>query len=154
MSVKISTFLAYGKVFLVRKIGGPDNGALYAMKVLKKERVIHKQKTLEHTLAERQVLERLRGLPFLVNMVYAFQSNSKLHIVMGTRCAKHTLPRLSLITAFSEFVRGGELFTHLCKKKFFEVAAARVILAEMVVALDHIHKVTVHIRNPKLTAFL
>jgi ribosomal protein S6 kinase alpha-5 len=74
---------AYGKVFLVKKIGGADNGQFYAMKVLKKERVMNKQKTLEHTLAERQVLERLRGLPFLVNMVYAFQSNSKLHIVMG-----------------------------------------------------------------------
>jgi ribosomal protein S6 kinase alpha-5 len=73
---------AYGKVFLVRKVGDRDNGKLYAMKVLKKERVAHKQKTLEHTLAERHVLEQLKGLPFLVNMVYAFQSESKLHIVM------------------------------------------------------------------------
>ena len=45
--------------------------------------VISKQKTLEHTIAERKVLEKLRGLPFLVNLYYAFQSESKLHIVMG-----------------------------------------------------------------------
>lgn len=74
---------AYGKVFLVRKIGGSDSGRVYAMKVLKKTRVAQKPKTLEHTLTERQALERLKGLPFLVEMVYAFQTENKLHIVMG-----------------------------------------------------------------------
>lgn len=53
------------------------------MKVLKKTRVSVKQKTLEHTLTERKVLERLKGLPFLIDMVYAFQTKTKLHIVMG-----------------------------------------------------------------------
>lgn len=75
--------VAYGKVFLARKVGGRDHGTIYAMKVLRKSRVITKVKTLEHTLSERFVLERLKGLPFLVKMVYAFQSDSKLHIVMG-----------------------------------------------------------------------
>ena len=46
---------AYGKVYLVRKIGGHDSGQIYAMKVLKKTRVAMKPKTLEHTLAERHV---------------------------------------------------------------------------------------------------
>lgn len=67
----------------MRKIGGHDSGKVYAMKVLKKTRVALKKKTLEHTLAERQVLEKLKGFPFLVNMVYAFQSETKLHIIMG-----------------------------------------------------------------------
>lgn len=44
---------AYGKVFLVRRIGGTDNGHFYAMKVLKKERLIGRQKSLEHVLMER-----------------------------------------------------------------------------------------------------
>ncbi|ULU11090.1 hypothetical protein L3Y34_014945 [Caenorhabditis briggsae] len=56
---------AYGKVFLVRKVGGKDHNTIYAMKVLRKTRVMTKPKTLEHTMAERQVLERLRGVPFL-----------------------------------------------------------------------------------------
>ena len=30
-----------------------------------------------------QVLEKLRGVPFLVNLYYAFQTDTKLHIVMG-----------------------------------------------------------------------
>ena len=66
-------FAAYGKVFLVRKIRGPDRGHLYAMKVsinaerqhltvinvflqvLKKANIVQKKKTTEHTRTERQV---------------------------------------------------------------------------------------------------
>lgn len=69
---------------MTRKVGGRDHGVIYAMKVLRKSRVITKAKTLQHTLSERHVLERLKGLPFLVEMIYAFQSDSKLHIVMGS----------------------------------------------------------------------
>nr|CAD2193015.1 unnamed protein product [Meloidogyne enterolobii] len=126
---------AYGKVFLVRRIGGQDSGRYYAMKVLKKTRVTQKQKTLEHTLAERKVLERLKGLPFLVNMVYAFQTDTKLHIVM-------------------EFVRGGELFTHLCKRKKFDLSTARFILAEIALALENVHKAGVIYRDLKLENIL
>lgn len=74
---------AYGKVFLVRRIGGRDHGEYYAMKVLKKERVVSKKKSLEHALMERRILAKLTGCPFLVNLVYAFQSDTKLHIIMG-----------------------------------------------------------------------
>ena len=50
-------FSAYGKVFLVRKIRGPDRGNLYAMKVLKKANIVQKKKTTEHTRTERQVIK-------------------------------------------------------------------------------------------------
>ena len=53
-----SLFSAYGKVFLVRKKGGIDNGKLFAMKVLKKGTILQKKKTTEHTLTERQVSSR------------------------------------------------------------------------------------------------
>ena len=36
---------AYGKVFMVRKLGGMDNRTLYAMKVLKKATIVTKTKT-------------------------------------------------------------------------------------------------------------
>ena len=48
---------AYGKVFLVQKICGHDQGRLYAMKVLKKASIVAKPKTAEHTMTERQVNE-------------------------------------------------------------------------------------------------
>lgn len=76
-------FLAYGKVFLVRKISGHDAGKLYAMKVLKKATIIQKAKTTEHTKTERQVLEHIRQSPFLVTLHYAFQTDTKLHLILG-----------------------------------------------------------------------
>ncbi|CAG7816943.1 unnamed protein product [Allacma fusca] len=73
---------AYGKVFLVRKVGGHDHGKLYAMKVLKKAAIVQKKKTTEHTKTERQVLEAVRQSPFLVTLHYAFQTDAKLHLIL------------------------------------------------------------------------
>lgn len=74
---------AYGKVFLVRKLCGPDINHLYAMKTLKKSSLVNKPKTLEHTLIERKVLEIVRSGPFLATLHYAFQTSDRLHLVMG-----------------------------------------------------------------------
>lgn len=76
-------FSAYGKVFLVRKVSGFDCGKLYAMKVLKKASIVQKNKTTEHTKTERQVLEAIRQSPFLVTLHYAFQTDAKLHLILG-----------------------------------------------------------------------
>lgn len=76
-------FKAYGKVFLVRKVSGHDAGKLYAMKVLKKATIVQKAKTTEHTRTERQVLEHIRQSPFLVTLHYAFQTDTKLHLILG-----------------------------------------------------------------------
>lgn len=46
---------AYGKVFSVEKLDGPDKGKIYAMKVLEKFKVTQKKKTTEHTRTEREV---------------------------------------------------------------------------------------------------
>lgn len=75
--------VAYGKVFLVRKRGGRDGGQLYAMKVLRKANIVQKTKTTEHTRTERQVLESIRQSPFLVSLHYAFQTDAKLHLILG-----------------------------------------------------------------------
>lgn len=75
--------VAYGKVFLVRKRGGHYSGRLFAMKVLKKATIVQKAKTAEHTRTERQVLEAVRRCPFLVTLHWAFQTEAKLHLIMG-----------------------------------------------------------------------
>lgn len=75
--------VAYGKVFLVRKRTGTDAGRLYAMKVLKKASIVQRKKTTEHTKTERQVLEAVRDSPFLVTLHYAFQTDAKLHLILG-----------------------------------------------------------------------
>ncbi|KAL6419119.1 hypothetical protein ACFW04_011561 [Cataglyphis niger] len=61
---------AYGKVYLVQKLVGIDAGKLYAMKVLKKEKIVEKKKTM----AERNI----RDSPFLTTIHYAFQTNKRL----------------------------------------------------------------------------
>lgn len=76
------------------------------MKVLKKSSIVLKKKTAEHTRTERQVsffklifavefsfnfffkfsfkvLEAVRECPFLVSLHYAFQTDSKLHLILG-----------------------------------------------------------------------
>jgi len=80
---------SYGKVVLVKK---KDNGKMYALKVLKKAEIV-KRNQVEHTIAERRILENIRH-PFVVKMDFAFQSNSKLYFVL-------------------EYCPGGELFFYL-----------------------------------------
>lgn len=67
----------------MRKVSGHDAGKLYAMKVLKKATIVQKAKTTEHTRTERQVLEHIRQSPFLVTLHYAFQTDTKLHLILG-----------------------------------------------------------------------
>lgn len=51
--------------------------------VLKKAAIVQKAKTAEHTRTERQVLEHIRQSPFLVTLHYAFQTQTKLHLILG-----------------------------------------------------------------------
>ncbi|GBP90332.1 Ribosomal protein S6 kinase alpha-5 [Eumeta japonica] len=81
--LSLCKFMPYGKVFLVRKRCGVDEGKLYAMKVVKKASIVQKLKTAEHTRTERQVLEAVRECPFLVTLHYAFQTDAKLHLILG-----------------------------------------------------------------------
>ena len=68
---------SFGKVILVKK---KDNDKLYAMKVLKKRRVVA-QHQIEHTKAERRILASLTH-PFCMTLRYAFQTSSKLYLVL------------------------------------------------------------------------
>ncbi|XP_010836398.1 PREDICTED: ribosomal protein S6 kinase alpha-4, partial [Bison bison bison] len=122
---------AYGKVFLVRKAGGHDAGKLYAMKVLRKAALVQRAKTQEHTRTERSVLELVRQAPFLVTLHYAFQTDAKLHLIL-------------------DYVNGGEMFTHLYQRQYFREAEVRVYGGEIVLALEHLHKLGIIYRDLKL----
>uniref|UniRef100_A0A8C4I686 non-specific serine/threonine protein kinase n=1 Tax=Dicentrarchus labrax TaxID=13489 RepID=A0A8C4I686_DICLA len=126
---------AYGKVFLVRKNSGHDAGQLYAMKVLKKAAIVQKAKTTEHTRTERQVLEHIRQSPFLVTLHYAFQTQSKLHLIL-------------------DYVSGGEMFTHLYQRDHFPEEAVRIYIGETILALEHLHKLGIVYRDIKLENIL
>uniref|UniRef100_A0AAR2M3U7 non-specific serine/threonine protein kinase n=1 Tax=Pygocentrus nattereri TaxID=42514 RepID=A0AAR2M3U7_PYGNA len=126
---------AYGKVFLVRKISGHDEGKLYAMKVLKKAAIVRRAKTAEHTRTERQVLEHIRQSPFLVTLHYAFQTQTKLHLIL-------------------DYVSGGEMFTHLYQRDHFSEDEVRIYIGEIVLALEHLHKLGIVYRDIKLENIL
>ncbi|MFT7801677.1 ribosomal protein S6 kinase alpha-5 isoform X1 [Arapaima gigas] len=126
---------AYGKVFLVRKVSGHDAGKLYAMKVLKKATIVQKAKTAEHTRTERQVLEHIRQSPFLVTLHYAFQTDTQLHLIL-------------------DYVSGGELFTHLVQRVHFKEQEVALYSGEIVLALEHLHKLGIVYRDLKLENIL
>lgn len=110
----------YGKVFLVKKVSRKDSGQVFAMKVLKKATLIRNQKDTAHTKAERNILETVKS-PFICDLLYAFQTGGKLYLIL-------------------EYLSGGELFMHLEREGIFMEDAAAFYLAEITVALEHLHK--------------
>uniref|UniRef100_A0AAZ3PFJ2 Uncharacterized protein n=1 Tax=Oncorhynchus tshawytscha TaxID=74940 RepID=A0AAZ3PFJ2_ONCTS len=71
----------YGKVFQVRKVQGTQTGKIFAMKVLKKAKIVCNAKDTAHTRAEREILETVRH-PFIVDLLYAFQTGGKLYLIL------------------------------------------------------------------------
>ncbi|XP_017898400.1 PREDICTED: ribosomal protein S6 kinase beta-2 isoform X1 [Capra hircus] len=71
----------YGKVFQVRKVQGSNLGKIYAMKVLRKAKIVRNAKDTAHTRAERNILESVKH-PFIVELAYAFQTGGKLYLIL------------------------------------------------------------------------
>ncbi|XP_058023929.1 ribosomal protein S6 kinase alpha-2 [Ahaetulla prasina] len=118
---------SYGKVFLVRKIKGSDTGQLYAMKVLKKATL--KVRDRVRSKMERDILAEVNH-PFIVKLHYAFQTEGKLYLIL-------------------DFLRGGDLFTRLSKEVMFTEEDVKFYLAELALALDHLHGLGIIYRDLK-----
>lgn len=119
----------YGKVFQVRKVTGKDRGSIFAMKVLRKASIIRNQKDTAHTKAERNILEAVKH-PFIVNLMYAFQTGGKLYLIL-------------------EYLCGGELFTYLEREGIFLEDTACFYLSEIILALQHLHNQGIIYRDLK-----
>uniref|UniRef100_A0A674F7V8 Ribosomal protein S6 kinase n=1 Tax=Salmo trutta TaxID=8032 RepID=A0A674F7V8_SALTR len=137
---------SYGKVFLVRKIKGSDRGQLYAMKVLRKATL--KVRDRVRSKMERDILAEVNH-PFIVKLHYAFQTEGKLYLIL-------------------DFLRGGDLFTRLSKEVSHHLMCAmnslskhfitdvmfteedvKFYLAELALALDHLHSLGIIYRDLK-----
>ncbi|KAM3836653.1 ribosomal protein S6 kinase alpha-3 isoform 1-T1 [Vipera latastei] len=118
---------SFGKVFLVKKISGPDAKQLYAMKVLKKATL--KVRDRVRTKMERDILVEVNH-PFIVKLHYAFQTEGKLYLIL-------------------DFLRGGDLFTRLSKEVMFTEDDVKFYLAELALALDHLHSLGIIYRDLK-----
>ena len=65
--IKVIGTGSYGKVILSKK---RDNNQIYAIKTLKKKHLIKKNQ-VEHTIAERSILENINH-PFIIELAFAF----------------------------------------------------------------------------------
>lgn len=119
----------YGKVFQVKKGTGADQGKIFAMKVLRKAKIVINQKDTAHTKAERNILESIKH-PFIVDLIYAFQTGGKLYLIL-------------------EYLPGGELFMHLEREGIFTEDTACFYLAEITLALEHLHSCGIIYRDLK-----
>ncbi|KAF5363555.1 hypothetical protein D9756_000848 [Leucocoprinus leucothites] len=116
----------FGKVFQVRK---RDTRRIYAMKVLSKKEIVAK-KEVAHTIGERKILQRSLESPFLVGLKFSFQTDTELYLV-------------------TDFKSGGELFWHLQRETRFSEERARFYVAELTLALEHLHKYNIVYRDLK-----
>ncbi|KAF8760166.1 Protein kinase C terminal domain [Rhizoctonia solani] len=116
----------FGRVFQVRK---KDTKRIYAMKVLSKKEIVAK-KEVAHTIGERKILQRSLESPFLVGLKFSFQTDTELYLV-------------------TDFKSGGELFWHLQRETRFSEERARFYIAELVLALEHLHKYDIVYRDLK-----
>lgn len=115
----------FGKVFLVEK---KDDHKLYAMKSLRKD-VILENDQVESTKLEKEILLKAKH-PFFVKMSYIFQTDQKIYFVMN-------------------FIRGGELFTHLQNEKRFKEERAKFYAAQIISAIGYLHKKKIIYRDIK-----
>jgi serum/glucocorticoid-regulated kinase 2 len=118
---------SFGKVMLVKKVGD-ISGTLYAMKTLRKAALI-KRNQLAHTSTERTILQNI-NCPFLVHLVYAFQTQDKLYMVL-------------------DYMGGGELFFWLKKDRKFSEDRVRLYTAEISLALEALHNADIVYRDLK-----
>ncbi|KJX95574.1 serine/threonine protein kinase [Zymoseptoria brevis] len=109
---------AFGTVHLVKQAA---TGRLYAQKQFKKASITVHKRLIEQTRTERTILESVNRHPFVVKLYYAFQDQEKLYLIL-------------------EYAQGGELFHHLAMERMFTEEVAAFYMAEMVLALEHLHQ--------------
>ena len=96
------------------------------------KKVIIQKKEVEHTIGERNILVRTASAesPFIVGLKYSFQTPTDLFLITG-------------------FMSGGELFNHLQKAGRFEERRAKFYIAELILALEHLHQQDIVYRDLK-----
>lgn len=106
---------SFGEVFLVE---WKDTGKLYAMKVLRKEKIVDKNLT-RYAITERNIMS-VTNNPFIVQLFYAFQTADKLFLVM-------------------EYCPGGDLSQYLQIEDYFTEDWSKIYIAEIILAIEDLH---------------
>lgn len=116
---------SFGEVYLVKKT---DTKQLYAMKVLRKDKIMG-QNLIKYAMTERNVMSYINH-PFIVSLNYAFQTPEKLFLIL-------------------DYCPGGDLGKCLTRAKCFDETIARIYLCEILLALEELHKQGIIFRDLK-----
>lgn len=108
---------AFGQVFLARR--RDKDKQFYAVKVVKKTDVVNKN-MIEQVVAERDCLAIAKS-PYIVNLFYSFQSKDRIFLVM-------------------EYLIGGDCKSLLHNLGYFDENMSRIYIAQVVLALEYLHK--------------
>mmetsp|Transcript_38515 Transcript_38515/g.48619 ORF Transcript_38515/g.48619 Transcript_38515/m.48619 type:complete len:477 (+) Transcript_38515:123-1553(+) len=102
---------------------------LFAIKIMNKNDLI-RTNLCGHALSERNVLHSIAGHPFLIELQYAFQDDSKLYLAM-------------------EYCPGGDIFYKLNVGGVFTENQVSFYSAELSLALQHLHDKEIMYRDMK-----
>lgn len=116
---------SFGEVYLVEKL---PEGTQYAMKILHKRRIMG-QNLVRYARTERDVLSYFQH-PFIVSINCAFQTPEKLYMIL-------------------EYCPGGDLGSVLKREKKMSEERAKLYLAEIVLAIEALHKKDIIFRDLK-----
>ncbi|ORC87110.1 protein kinase [Trypanosoma theileri] len=116
----------FGKVI---KVIFREDGKTYAMKVLNKC-IIHKRRMIDYIKEEKNILTTLTPHPYVVTCHFAFQTDYHLFFVL-------------------DYLPGGELYSLMYPKSQLSTADVKLFIAEIVLALEHLHRFDIVHRDLK-----
>ena len=125
---------SFGQVYIVEKLntaGGKEpvpSGNYYAMKILNKKQIMG-QNLVKYAKTERDVLTYTTH-PFIVGLKFAFQTPEKLFLLL-------------------DYAAGGNMSRALHKDRRFAEDRARMYLAEILLAIEDLHKRDIVYRDLK-----
>jgi len=116
----------FGKVYKVQLKNSNDKN-FYAMKVINKQFLINNNQ-INYAITECNVL-KLATSPFIVKLKYSFQTMENLYMIL-------------------DYCPGGDLSYHLMLN-LFEENEAKFYIAELILAIEHLHKINIIYRDLK-----
>jgi len=117
-TIKIIGRGGFGEVALVLK---KDDEKLFAMKTMRKSDVIKKNQ-MAHVKAERDILAECDN-DWVVKLYFSFQDADHLYLIM-------------------EYIPGGDLMSLLIKQSIFSEPLAQFYIAELVCAIESVHRIS------------
>ena len=109
----------FGRTRLVKSLRDKQ---YYALNMMKKSRIVRLQQ-LQHVQNEVTILSRLRCV-FAVEMKALFQDENSVYLL-------------------SEFVPGGELYSHLRRVRAFDLELYKFYTVEAACAMQHLHELNI-----------